>query len=106
MILKKKKKIEKTNVDESSLLDGVHLQILKVTQRWDLEMVDQCRWAFKLPHSRPFEIFQSSPRSQVKLPLVMNSNSGEQHQTIGALSHWRRERGEERAPGRGRLLYY
>lgn len=48
MILKKKKKtVEKTNVDESSLLDGVHPQFLKVIQRWDLEMEDQCRWAFK-----------------------------------------------------------
>ena len=56
-----KKKFEKTNIDESSLLDGVHLQILKVTQRWDLEMVDQCRWAFKLPHSRPFEICPGVP---------------------------------------------
>lgn len=44
--------IDKPNVDESSLLDNIHLQILKVTQRWDLEIVDQCRCAFKLPHSR------------------------------------------------------
>lgn len=44
---KNKKTVEKTNVDESSLLDGVHPQFLKVTQRWDLEMEDQCRWAFK-----------------------------------------------------------
>ena len=59
MILKKKKKLtESTNVDESSLLDVVHLQIPKVTQRWNLEMADRCRWAFKLPHSRPFEICQ------------------------------------------------
>lgn len=37
------KQIDKLNVDESSWLDGIHLQILKVTQRWDLEIVDQCR---------------------------------------------------------------